>query len=99
MCRDCNESSLTQPLIWWNYNCHRFPKLAAVAKKVLSIPATSVASERQFSSARLVMPWNRTRLSGKTLQSLMCLKSWLKFKDCDDFSDDSEDERFDIEDQ
>ena len=45
------------------------------------------------------MPWNRTRLSEKTLQYLMCLKSWLKFEDCDDFSDDSDDERFDIEDQ
>jgi len=66
------------PLVWWKLNACLYPKLAEVAKVVLTIPATSAASERLFSGARLAMPWNRTRLSSSTLQAIMCLRYWLK---------------------
>ncbi len=54
-----------------------YPKLSKVAQRVLAIPATSAASEREFSKARIVMPWYRCRLSPSTLQALMCLRDWL----------------------
>jgi hypothetical protein len=47
-----------------------------LAKIVLGIPATSAASKRVFSIARLAMPWNRCALAAQTLQTIMCLSSW-----------------------
>ena len=43
-----NESQLE----WWKMNCSRFPILTLLARKYLAIPATSVPSERVFSTAR-----------------------------------------------
>jgi hypothetical protein len=37
------------PLVWWKLNEGRFKKKSHVAKSVLSVPATSVPSERVFS--------------------------------------------------
>ena len=47
----------------------------------MAIPATSAASERAFSGARLAMPWNRTRLAGSTLRAIMCLRNWFILTD------------------
>ena len=41
----------TDPCVWWEGNAARFPKLAVLAKMLLSVPATSVPSERLFSAA------------------------------------------------
>ena len=37
------------PLAWWKHNAVRYPILSKLAKKYLTIPATSVPSERAFS--------------------------------------------------
>jgi hypothetical protein len=55
--------------------------LKKVAKIVLGIPATSAASERVFSIARLAMPWNRCALAAPTLQAIMCFRSWFHLND------------------
>jgi hypothetical protein len=82
------KNPMCKPLGWWRLNMHLYPKLSTVAKKVHAIPATSAASERVFSKARLVMPWNRTRLASDTLQGLMCLRDWLKVDVIEDDDDD-----------
>lgn len=38
------------PLIWWKDNQRLYPSLSKLARKVLSIPSTSAASERVFST-------------------------------------------------
>lgn len=74
------ERHTTDPLQWWNSQKKSYPALSEVAKSVLAIPASSAASEREFSTARIVMPWNRCRLDPDTLKALMCLRHWLKIE-------------------
>lgn len=50
-------------LEWWNFNKNQFPLLANVAKKFLCIPATSVPSERAFSTSGYILSPLRSRLT------------------------------------
>lgn len=50
------------PFKWWNENRSRFPVLADVAREFLSIPGTSVPSERLFSKAGDVIRKKRSSL-------------------------------------
>ena len=40
-----------EPLQWWKLNCNKYPTITKVMMKYLHIPASSVASERVFSTA------------------------------------------------
>jgi len=66
------------PLQWWKLNEHRYPKLSFLAKTVLCIPATSVPCERLFSSAGYIVNKTRSSLEPNTVNTLVCLRSWLK---------------------
>ncbi|XP_060602039.1 E3 SUMO-protein ligase ZBED1-like [Ruditapes philippinarum] len=62
------------PLQWWKDNEHKFPLLARVVKKYLCIPATSVPSERVFSTAGDILCAQRSRLKSKHVDKLIFLK-------------------------
>lgn len=62
-----------KPLEWWRENQLKFPKIAHVARKVLSIPATSVPSERIFSSAGRLVNKLRNRLSSELVDNIIFL--------------------------
>jgi len=51
------------PLSWWARNKITYPSVAAVARRLLAIPATSVPSERLFSKAGDVISKKRNRLA------------------------------------
>ena len=59
---------------WWAANATRFPMLAVEAKRYLSTPPTSVASERLFSSAAQVYTDRRSRLLPKRADMLLFVK-------------------------
>ncbi|KAG8369152.1 hypothetical protein BUALT_Bualt15G0121600 [Buddleja alternifolia] len=64
-------------LSWWKTNGVKYPNLQKMAKDILAIPVSTVASESAFStSGRLVSP-HRNRLHPSTLEALMCARRWL----------------------
>ncbi|CAD6885093.1 unnamed protein product [Tilletia caries] len=64
-------------LHYWSVNQSRYPSLAALARDLLAIPATSVPSEAAFSRGGEVITKRRNRLSGTTVTHIMCLDSWM----------------------
>ncbi|KAF9991801.1 hypothetical protein BGZ80_008878, partial [Entomortierella chlamydospora] len=48
-----------QPLEFWRQYHSQFPALAAMARDILAVPATSASSERVFSKARGFIPYQR----------------------------------------
>jgi hAT family C-terminal dimerisation region len=65
-------------LEWWKMNAGIYPCLAAMARDYLAIPATSVPVECVFSGGTDLVQSKRGALSEDTIQTCMCLKSWLK---------------------
>jgi hypothetical protein len=63
----------TDPLAWWRANGRRYPHVAAIARKMLSVPATSVASERVFSTAGHVVSKRRNRLDPEHVDQILFL--------------------------
>ena len=61
------------PLQWWNYHNRHFPHLSIMAKKYLSIPATSVPSERAFSVAGYIVNEKRSCLLPENVSTLVFL--------------------------
>ena len=57
---------------WWKRNDRKYPTLQHIARDILAIPMTTVASKSAFStSGRLLSP-HRSRLHHYTLEALMC---------------------------
>ncbi|XP_061164341.1 E3 SUMO-protein ligase ZBED1-like [Saccostrea echinata] len=65
--------SIEDPLSWWRGNENKFPSIAKLARKFLGSPATSVPSERIFSSAGLLVSKLRDRLSSDTVDKIIFL--------------------------
>ena len=61
------------PLKWWLSNEKYLPHLSLVARKYLCIPATSVPSERAFSTAGCVVNKKRSCLLPENVNKLVFL--------------------------
>ena len=62
------------PLTWWHHNCKVFPLLSKLARKYLSVCATSSHSERLFSSGGHVVNSLRGNLNPERVNMLVFLK-------------------------
>ena len=63
----------TDPLAWWKQNERNYPSVARMAKKYLSIPATSVPSERLFSKAGEIVSSRRASIKSKNVDMILFL--------------------------
>ena len=62
-------------LNWWRVNSPSFPHLATVAKGILSIPASSAASEQSFSVAGSTVSQRRTAIDSDNLEDILFVHS------------------------
>jgi len=64
----------TDPLMWWKQHVQEFHRFVRMARKYLTVPATSVSPERLFSSVGLVNCDLRGSLLDTTLIDVMWAK-------------------------
>ena len=66
----------SDPLQWWKGNENRFSHVSKLARDVLVVRATSVASESAFSTAEHMVGGKRSLLSDESITSFLLLRSW-----------------------
>ncbi|XP_054784012.1 zinc finger BED domain-containing protein RICESLEEPER 1-like [Prosopis cineraria] len=64
-------------LTWWKVNSTKYRVLSLIARDVLAIPVSTVASESTFSTGRRVVDDYRSSLSPKMTEALICAQNWL----------------------
>ena len=64
-------------LSWWQMERFHYPILSQLARDVLTIPISTVASESAFSIGGKVLDQCRTSLLLDTVQALLCTRDWL----------------------
>ncbi|KAJ9548188.1 hypothetical protein OSB04_020731 [Centaurea solstitialis] len=67
-------------LEWWKKNESRLPVMAAMARDILAIPASTVASESSFSTGGRVLDTFRSSLTPTLVEALVCSQNWLRSK-------------------
>ena len=68
-----NYKNASTLLNWWKQNCSRYPFLVKLVDKYLSVPATSVPSERAFSRAGHIVNDRRACLLPQNVNMLVFL--------------------------
>lgn len=67
-------------LSWWKINSPIFPIFAEMARDVLTIPISNVASECASSTGGHILDLFRSLLTPKLVQTLVCLQDWIRSK-------------------
>jgi hypothetical protein len=68
-------------LQYWNMHSGTYPTLARMARDILAVPASTVASKSAFSSAERIVSDYRSRLKSETIEALICFQDWLRSDD------------------
>jgi hypothetical protein len=63
-------------LSWWKGQVTSFPILSTLARDVLSMQVSTVASESAFSSGGRIVDAFRSRLKPEIIEALVCCKDW-----------------------
>ncbi|CAN1145102.1 Putative AC transposase [Linum perenne] len=81
---DGNETDVVDKfdvLKWWSTYGLAYPILSEIARDVLAIPISSVASEAAFSTGGRIMDSYRTSLHPNMLEAIVCTEDWLRSAD------------------
>lgn len=65
-------------LCWWKINGHLAPIVASMARDILAVPMSTVASEQCFSTSNRILDDRRNKLNAESLEALVCLRDWLR---------------------
>ncbi|XP_057528733.1 uncharacterized protein LOC130807516 [Amaranthus tricolor] len=65
-------------LLWWKDQTKRYRILQKMAKDMLAIPISTVASESTFSTNCRILDDFRTSLTPKMAEALICAQYWLR---------------------
>lgn len=63
-------------LKWWSSKESTFPVLSKMAKEILAIPMSTIASESAFSMAKLQYTHKRSRLTSSAVEVCVAIKDW-----------------------
>lgn len=63
---------------WWKLNARAYPILSNLAKDILAIPCSTVASENAFSLGKRVVDPYRSSLTPQMVECLVCSSDWLR---------------------
>ena len=55
-----------------------YPTLSRMARDILAVPASTVASESAFSTGSRVLSDFRSRMTAETVEALVCLQDWIR---------------------
>ncbi|KAG8482803.1 hypothetical protein CXB51_024369 [Gossypium anomalum] len=75
--KEVKNSSSFDLLLWWKMNSLRFPILAQMARDILAIPISTVASKSAFSTGGRVLDSFRSSLTPLMVEALVCTQDWL----------------------
>ncbi|CAF2741246.1 unnamed protein product [Rotaria sp. Silwood2] len=73
-CKYLNDD-IDNPLLFWKEQEHVLPNMSRLAKQVFSIPASSAAVERAFSSAGVIISQRRTNINPSTVNDIILVRS------------------------
>ena len=63
-------------LEWWKKQQIKYPVLSIIARDVLTVPVSTVASEAAFTAGGRVVSKKRCNLSPQAIEAVVCLKDW-----------------------
>ncbi len=70
-----NSSRSFSPILWWNQQKDTFPTLFKLARRYLSVPGSSVPSEKVFSAAGNIITNKRASPNDETTSMLIFLNA------------------------
>ena len=75
--KNFNGSHEFDVLSWWKLNGIKYPIMSEIARDILAIPISTIASESSFSTGGRIVSTQRNRLLPSTLEAIMCTQNWL----------------------
>ncbi|KZV44596.1 hypothetical protein F511_30300, partial [Dorcoceras hygrometricum] len=64
-------------LAFWKAHQFRYPELAQMARDVLTVPISTVASESAFSVGGRILDQYRSAMKPEVVEALVCCRDWL----------------------
>jgi hypothetical protein len=64
-------------LLFWKGNEFRYPEVVTMARDILSIPISTVASKSTFNIGGRVIDQYRSSLKPDIVEALVCTRDWL----------------------
>ena len=65
-------------LLWWKVNSSKYPILSQIARDVLAIPVSTVASKSAFSTGGRILDEYRSSMTPDLVEALILTQNWLQ---------------------